>query len=312
MIKIERDFDKLANAHYHILKDDLLLKIDNGKNYDISAKKFIPLIEEDRHKKWLKFLLKEIIISKPERLLKIYRIFEGQFPKTDYRKIFDYKKFTNKVEKGYDGYELAKRLNIRTCCYCNRNYTTTVISKKDKISRPQFDHFYYKKKYSLLALSFYNLIPSCNICNSTLKGEKDYDILHPYIDDSINIFEFKAIPQNITTLLNVNDDFRIEYNVLEQSNPLSPKLKKSIDLFKLKEIYASNGNEIKDLFMMRYKYSNKYLEELEKMTKGKFTKEELYRLAFGTEINSVNFENRPLSKLKKDILIELGIIKKIK
>ncbi|PDS23296.1 hypothetical protein [Flavobacterium branchiophilum] len=306
MIKIERDFDKLAIAHFNKLKDVLLSRIDNGQNY-ISKTQSTPLT--DKHKRWLKFLLKEIIISKPERLKRINKIFENIFPSTDYRKIFDYKWFTNKDRKGYDAYELAKILNIRTCCYCNRNFTTTVISSKDKISRPQFDHFFYKKKYSLMALSFYNLIPSCSICNTTLKGEKDYGILHPYIDDVINDFEFKAIPQNITTLLNINDDFKIEYKELDATNLLNSKLKESIELFKLREIYASNGNEIKDLFLIRYKYSKKYLEVLEKMTKGKFTEEELFRLAFGTEINSINFESRPFSKLKKDILKELGIIK---
>ena len=36
---------------------------------------------------------------------------------------------------------------------------------------------------------------------------------------------------------------------------------------------------------------------------------EIYRLAFGTHIDETKFDRRPLSKMKKDILEELGIIK---
>ncbi|GAA4149552.1 hypothetical protein GCM10022217_01630 [Chryseobacterium ginsenosidimutans] len=305
MIYINRDFEKSALAHYYKIKDDIEKKIDNGHNY-INSKNKPPL--SDFHKRCLKIFLKEIILANPDKLIRIFNLFENKFPNTDYRLIFDYKWFSSKSRK-YGTYELAKILGIRICCYCNRNYTTTVIRKNEKISRPQFDHFYYKKKYSILALSFYNLIPSCSLCNTTFKGEKDYNILHPYIDNIVSNFGFTAIPQNITTLLNVNEDFKINIVKKDKKNILNSKLDESIKLFKIKEMYSSNGSEIKDLFLLRYKYSDKYLEELQKMTKNKFTKPELYRLAFGAEINETDFEKRPFSKLKKDILKELKILK---
>jgi len=305
MIYINRDFEKSALAHYYKLKDDIEKKIDNGHNY-INSKNKLPL--SDFHKRCLKIFLKEIILANPDKLIRIFNLFENKFPNTDYRLIFDYKWFSSKSRK-YGTYELAKILGIRICCYCNRNYTTTVIRKNEKISRPQFDHFYYKKKYSILALSFYNLIPSCSLCNTTFKGEKDYKILHPYIDNIVSDFGFTAIPKNITTLLNVNEDFKIGIVKKDKKNILNSKLDESIKLFKIKEMYSSNGSEIKDLFLLRYKYSDKYLEELQKMTKNKFTKPELYRLAFGAEINETDFEKRPFSKLKKDILTELKILK---
>lgn len=305
MIYINRDFEKSALAHYYKIKDDIEKKIDNGHNY-INSKNKLPL--SDFHKRCLKIFLKEIILANPDKLIRIFNLFENKFPNTDYRLIFDYKWFSSKSRK-YGTYELAKILGIRICCYCNRNYTTTVIRKNEKISRPQFDHFYYKKKYSILALSFYNLIPSCSLCNTTFKGEKDYNILHPYIDNIVSNFGFTAIPQNITTLLNVNEDFKINIVKKNKKNILNSKLDESIKLFKIKEMYSSNGSEIKDLFLLRYKYSDKYLEELQKMTKNKFTKPELYRLAFGAEINETDFEKRPFSKLKKDILKESKILK---
>ena len=40
--------------------------------------------------------------------------------------------------------------------------------------RPQFDHWFPKKKYPLLAISFYNLIPCCTYCNSSVKGDIEF------------------------------------------------------------------------------------------------------------------------------------------
>lgn len=39
------------------------------------------------------------------------------------------------------------------------------------------------------------------------------------------------------------------------------------------------------------------------------SKEEVYRLAFGTHLTEDKFDRRPLSKMKRDILTELGIVK---
>lgn len=55
-------------------------------------------------------------------------------------------------------------------------YTKTVFDEEgEKITRPTFDHWFAKDDHPLLALSFYNLIPSCNICNSSVKGKKEIE-----------------------------------------------------------------------------------------------------------------------------------------
>ena len=110
--------------------------------------------------------------SQEENRLK--NIFDNVY--NEIEKIFSYKKFTTKKKKEYDAYDLAKNLDIPTCPYCNRTYTKTVITKnREKIIRPEFDHWFPKNQYPLLALSFYNLIPSCHICNSNVKGETKFN-----------------------------------------------------------------------------------------------------------------------------------------
>lgn len=83
-----------------------------------------------------------------------------------------YKDFTqSKMPNGMTiAHHFFYELNIRTCPYCNRQYTFTIDNKHTKTA-PEYDHFYDKAHYPLLAVSFYNLIPSCHTCNH-IKGVK--------------------------------------------------------------------------------------------------------------------------------------------
>lgn len=218
--------------------------------------------------------------------------------------IFNYASFSSKNNIEYSGYDLSNKLDIPTCPYCNRAYTKIVI-KPSKITRPAFDHWYSKSDFPLLSLSFYNLIPSCNVCNSSLKGTDLFDLkthFHPYCNLQKNKklldFNYSFEYENYSKFI-----FKINnHNIFSQ---------KSTDAFKLKEIYETHEDEITDLRRLRDVYSIKYLEILKtKILKGTSTSdEEIYRLAFGTHIDETKFDRRPLSKMKKDILIELGIIK---
>ncbi|GGD26382.1 hypothetical protein [Flavobacterium orientale] len=216
--------------------------------------------------------------------------------------IFNYETSFSKKTTKYSTYNLAKNLDINTCVYCNRMYTKTVFTP-DKLTRPEFDHWFPKSKYPLLALSFYNLIPSCHICNSSLKGATNLNLneyLHPYIDDEKTI----------------NNDIKFSYYNKSlntygfKMNTLSSKGKNTIEAFKIKEIYETHEEEIKELRRIRDVYSDSYLQKLSTLYKGIISQDEVYRLAFGVYIEEAKFEKRPLSKMKKDILIELGIITK--
>lgn len=200
----------------------------------------------------------------------------------------------------YSAYDLAESLNIQTCTYCNRIYTKTVRNPS-KITRPEFDHWFPKETYPLLALSFYNLIPSCHVCNSSVKGNTRMsldDYIHPYVDSNLD-YKFS---------------YRIDrYNKykFQITRSVGSKEDATIKAFKLEEIYATHQDEIADLVRLRKLYSTKYLLQLRKLLSKSdqaISIEELYRLAFGTHINAADFHKRPLSKMKKDILKELNII----
>lgn len=216
--------------------------------------------------------------------------------------IFKYDGGFERKTSAYSTYDLANNLNVNTCVYCNRIYTKTVFNPH-KITRPEFDHWYPKSIYPLLALSFYNLIPSCHICNSSVKSSTKMnttDFLHPYIPQDIDL-KFSYWIENVNKYM-----FHIK-------RPFPSKEHNTIRAFKIEEIYETHRDEINDLVRLRRLYSIDYLLKLKSLLKtvdGNVSMEEIYRLAFGTHYNEENFSKRPLSKMKKDILEELGMILK--
>ncbi|WP_314817735.1 hypothetical protein [Capnocytophaga gingivalis] len=237
-------------------------------------------------------------INQPEEKRRLRNIFDNVY--NEIEKIFSYKNFTTKKKKEYDTYDLAENLDIPTCPYCNRMYTKTVKGKAGKkIIRPEFDHWFPKSEYPLLALSFYNLIPSCHICNSNVKGKTEFKLdthFHPYNSAS-----------NVKATFSYNykscDGYRIKINTKDDFS------RDSVEAFQLENIYQAHEDEVKDLIKIRQAYSDKYIEILKNSLKGlSLSKEEVYRLAFGVHYEEDKFDRRPLSKLKKDILTELGII----
>lgn len=239
--------------------------------------------------------LKKVLIGLPTELDSI----KSKFCKNEkIRKIFDYNNWLSNDK--YNAYDLAKKLDIPTCPYCNRMYTKTVMGKAgEKIIRPEFDHWFSKNQYPLLALSFYNLIPSCHICNSNIKGKTEFKLdshFHPYNPSS-----------NLKATFSYNhksyDDYKIKINTEDNFS------RDSVEAFQLENIYKAHEDEVKDLIQIRQAYSDKYIEILNNSLKGvNLSKEEVYRLAFGVHYEEDKFDRRPLSKLKKDILTELGII----
>lgn len=272
-------------------------------------------------KKFIEDNLEDIITSKPKELFKINKQFISNpyynpTTKRKVKKLFNYNYFSKKSDNGrYDGYELANKLSIRSCLYCNRNYTLTVkrgIRKIDKITRPEFDHFFDKDENPLLALSIYNLIPSCKICNSTLKGRKKFNLnnnLHPYIDDIIKFYKYKYIPHDVKSILGGASNLAVEIEVNSGNASVDKKITNSKEIFKLEEIFSSHSDELKDLFDIKHRFSDRYFEELFKKynTLG-LNYDEVYKVVFGTYYQEKDFSKRPFSKIKNDILKELGII----
>ncbi|MCX6073769.1 MAG: hypothetical protein NTY39_05565 [Campylobacterales bacterium] len=279
MIKITHpDLSKLAQEHYEKLKSKI--KIFPTCNY----------------------ALEEVMTAKPEKLHEIALHYKND-TNFNFMKAL-YENFSNK-KKEYDAYDLAESLQIDVCPYCNRNYTFTIKSKSGS-TRPQFDHFYDKATYPILALSFYNLIPCCPTCNSTMKGSTPFSItthLHPYQDSFNDHAKFSLKIQNSNFYYDENGfDVKIETK--------EPKAQKIIDDFALQTLYDEHKDITLELIQKAEIYNESYIDELMQKYDGTLFKnrEDLLRLITCGYITDEEISKRPLSKLIKDISEELELI----
>lgn len=298
-----RNLDKICDEHYTALHTVIL-----GKLFMLSHR------QED----FIKRNLHRILVSKPKELAQVNQEFTSfcktpgkgaiKNPKRNLSSVFNYKRFTKTNATYYCGYDLSQKLNIKTCPYCNRKYTVTIAKGIKRTTRPDFDHFFPKSQYPLLALSFYNLVPSCLICNRTIKNQEVIvygKYVHPYEEGFDNALKINFFPRDVDSSVGIQTN----YEIIPVLDPLQPvKAKKCSDsfhLFKLKEIYEESHNgEIADIIRKHHISNGRYLEIL----KNAFpigSVDELYRLAFGNYYSEDDFEKRPLSKLTKDIVEQL-------
>lgn len=219
----------------------------------------------------------------------------------------------------WSAYDLCEKLNVNVCPYCNRIYTFTVrkiadatSNKKNEIKdivRPQLDHYFPQSKYPIFALSFYNLIPSCSICNSSIKGSKDLSLnnnLHPYLDslDENYIFDYKILNSGIWN----GDKDSIKVIVSNKIGDKHEKSENNLDFFKIEDIYSIHNDVVTNLVYKRVKYTDSRLEEIEEMFKlnGKtiISKEELFDDIFHKPKENEIIDTS-LGKLYRDIIEQL-------
>lgn len=185
---------------------------------------------------------------------------------------------------------LARRLNVRTCPYCNRHYTFTVEKKGKRNSiRPQFDHFLPKSIYPLTALCLYNLIPSCPDCNK-VKLEKPLKI-HPFedsFDDNGLMFEANFL----------------DFSVKIKNGDSHP----NVQHLALNELYAQHSDLAEDLYKKAIAYSSDYYKTLIDSFSGLgMTETDLDKLIWGNSFSIDDHLSRPFSKFTRDICLQLGI-----
>jgi len=243
-----------------------------------------------------------IISGKPEELLRVYNEYEI-LGIIDNDKINIESFFLDTGYKNFKNKEFLNFLNIETCIYCNRNYTLQ-LDLDTEHARAELDHWFPKADFPILALSFYNLIPSCHSCNHIKSNAQGFDwqnalniLCHPYDEDDTEGFNFSYNYNSFNSM-------KVILKVKEKSK----KTVETIKFNKIEEIYnAHSGIELKDLLDLRYKYSSNYLNILlnKTFTKLSMSEEEIYRMIFGIEIKVEDYHKRPFSKFKHDIIEEL-------
>lgn len=194
----------------------------------------------------------------------------------------------DKIRDNY-GAQLQQENEIFLCPYCQRNYVN-VVQKDNFRIKPDLDHFYPKAKYPFLSATLDNLIPSCQVCNSRLKGEIDFykiEHLHP-LKASENIFK------KLKFLYLGNKNMYIQSKAL-----LLDKERQYLKTFKIEEIYNTHTEVLDDILEKNKKYNSVKKKHLLK-TCPSMIMPEIKELVFHEYIN-IDEKKVPMSSLKKSL-----------
>ena len=288
---------------------DILEKIKEGEKDFIVEKKSVKEFEKlDINKEYLPqnlLFYKEYL---PDELFKYTNLY-GKGQKID-------------EKEKWNRHRLLSLMGIEVCPYCQRNYTSSYEENNDnkpeenndKKTTATLDHFYPKADYPFLALSLYNFIPSCYVCNTVFKNGKEVQI-YPYEEsfDELGV-KFKTSKEAIYEILGEKDsDFsvKIDYENLEGEEN-KKKVENSIGNLGLDRVYKKSHNQyILDLLYTIEKYPENYLEACGEMFENNKDKKEQLKEYFKDIVKEPyrkRIENgEPLAKLTKDILEEFDI-----
>jgi hypothetical protein len=146
--------------------------------------------------------------------------------------------------------------------------------------------------------------------DDSYNDEKDGNLVHPYnVKNGDFIFSYTLNDLKIIEIFDTNKkDINFEY---EESIGISlnTNYSKNDEYFQLQEIYQNHKDIVIELILKEINYPKSYIQELIKNGFG--TKEEIYRFIFSNYLENDKLHQRPLSKLTKDIVKELGILYKI-
>ena len=302
MIKINK-VDKVFKEKY---KNEILRKLKN-RYTKLNNKKLKGVELNPKYNEILKDIFEnidKILIEDIEIVIEIYTSLYKKYPQY----LFDIKSSTleNNNEKilfnkylsyifNYEAmlsendllYELTQKINIEVCPYCNRNYITTVKKSKNKI-RCDFDHFYPKSKFRILALSLCNLVPSCSVCNK-IKKDKCFTVesnKYPYNEGIENIKYF-------TYELDEYEEYKVKYIKNKDI-----KMDLNMEMLLLDEMYKTHNIEIKELIRKK-----ECIEECNNNFSN--IKLENKKVLLGYTVDKSNLKNKSLSKFRNDIIDEI-------
>lgn len=205
----------------------------------------------------------------------------------------EYEKIYNKFSKRNVAYDILKIMELNVCPYCNRQFIFTIKKK----TRPEFDHFFPKSEYPFLAVSIYNLIPCCGLCNKFKSNSNSPDFLYPYEDS----FEDKQIYFEIDNIINKlykDDNLNLRIKSKNEDNDKIIKIYK--DKFKIEEIYMQHLDYAGELIKKIYIFNDDAIESIYNSYNEIFSNSfELKKLILGMYYD---FNQQPLSKFTNDIL----------
>lgn len=258
---IEKEYKKLFTTLFQITtksknKKQIIIRSQfkvNNKNifYDKTNKSLQEIFTKFKEKKIDEFdaifqdkNLEDILTLSQNEIIKILEKNKNKSSLSKLKYVFNYEKFQSEITKFF-----TENFNFRTCFYCNKDFITNFEADKE-VSTFQLDHFYDKGTYPYLALSFYNLIPSCPTCNSSkVKGSANAFENNCIAPNSQNFdfhqkVKFKLLLDDSCKNLHIKSKEDIDITLKEQFTDMYDKY---IEIFKINERYKAHKDIVFDM-----------------------------------------------------------------
>lgn len=203
-----------------------------------------------------------------------------------------------------------KKLGIKTCVYCNAQYTSTIeINGAIAKGLYELDHFLPKDEYPFLCISFYNLQPSCGCCNG-MKSDKEVEFnLYADVYQEINPFTFELTPASIIRYM-----LRQDFDVLEikLTSTDAKLLANHLLRFHTEDLYKTFNAEIEELVWRSKSFNDAFKDQLVMRFKKLFpqhaSRKEIIRFLYGFYSKPKDIHKRPLTKVKQDVAAQLDML----
>lgn len=235
---------------------------------------------------------------------------EGKHPDKPYKKKF-WKLIVDAMH--YETYvrpimvPLIEALGIRTCVYCNLQFALTINHSQGLY---ELDHRYPKSKYPYLCTSFYNLQPSCPTCNHKKNNATaDFGL---YTDNPAELHPFHLLTTPQLYLRKRSLDVNYLNIRLVASNPEDPSLcmlaASHESDFQINSTYAVVKDVAEETIWRCKAFDDTYKELFVKNFPELYSKDALHRFVFGVYSDDSNVHQRPLTKLTRDIIKDMGVV----
>ncbi len=290
MIKITYK-ENISKSYYDNLSRRKFQKEDN---------KTLKVIYSEKFESKFGYALGDLLYGSFEKLEEIKDSL-GKMSDDEIKNLFNYEtKFQPIISKFFE-----ENIEVQTCYYCNID-AIKIFNSFEGESKNGFtlDHVFDKATYPYLALSLYNFVPSCYICNTKLKRSQQIDNISPTSSsfDFDKKVKFKTFMENENLQIEKEKDFRL---LLKED--FSDIYQKYINVFELDGRYGNYKYIVIEMIHKRKEYPDSRIKELAKLTEK--TEEDVKKDLFGQYLfNDEDLHKRPLSKLIKDISQELGLV----
>lgn len=204
---------------------------------------------------------------------------------------------------------LAHEMGVKTCVYCNANYTITDSNDKGYFD---LDHWKPKSLYPYLCVSFFNLQPSCANCNRN-KNDEDGEFFRLWGtrgQKRLSILGVNVTNNSIARYL-INHDINELRPVFYAKKICAYDMMQHTDkLLHISQIYDEHKDVAEEVIWKYLAYKKSYVKGWQNAIKKAVPSQvQINRFILGTYDSPEDIHKRPLTDFVQNLARQLGLIK---